>query len=86
MKQNILKQISTLNYIDSWAKQVKRQTEDIKKLFSNTFGNHHRRNRTAEVKYMIIFESFYKVCPNPAHLSCIFAALIENNTKENQYE
>ena len=27
MKQNILKQISTLNYIDSWAKQVKRQTK-----------------------------------------------------------
>ena len=42
MKQNILKQISTLNYIDSWAKQVKRQTEDIKNLFSSTFGNHHQ--------------------------------------------
>ena len=43
MKQDILKQISTLNYINSWAKQVKRQTEDIKKLFSNTFGNHHQQ-------------------------------------------
>ena len=42
MKQNILKQISTLNYIDSWAKQVKRQIEDIKNLFSSTFGNHHQ--------------------------------------------
>ena len=32
---------------------------------------------------MIIFESFYKVCPNPAHLSCIFAAKIGyNKTKE----
>ena len=42
MKQSIVEHISTLNYIDSWAKQVKRQTEDIKKLFSSTFGNHHQ--------------------------------------------
>ena len=42
MKQNIVEHISTLNYIDSWAKQVKRQAEDIKKLFSSTFGNHHQ--------------------------------------------
>ena len=42
MKQNIVEHISTLNYIDSWAKQVKRQAEDIKKLLSSTFGKHHQ--------------------------------------------
>ena len=43
MKEDSLKKMSTLNYIDSWAKQVKRQAVDIKKLFSSTFGNHHQQ-------------------------------------------
>ena len=38
MKEDNLKKISTLNYIDSWAKQVRMQAMDMKKLFNSNFG------------------------------------------------
>ena len=42
MKKDNLKKLSTLNYIDSWAKQVRIQAMDMKKLFRNNFGTHWR--------------------------------------------
>ena len=38
MKEDNLKKVSTLNYIDSWAKQVRIQAMDMKKLFNSNFG------------------------------------------------
>jgi len=38
MKEDNLKKVSTLNYIDSWAKQVRMQAMDMKKLFKSNFG------------------------------------------------
>jgi len=38
MKEDNLKKVSTLNYIDSWAKQVRMQAMDMKKLFNSNFG------------------------------------------------
>ena len=38
MKEDNLKKMSTLNYIDSWAKQVRMQAMDMKKLFNSNFG------------------------------------------------
>ena len=38
MKKENLKKLSTLNYIDSWAKQVRMQAMDMKKLFNSNFG------------------------------------------------
>ena len=38
MKKDNLKKMSTLNYIDSWAKQVRMQAMDMKKLFNSNFG------------------------------------------------
>ena len=38
MKEDSLKKMSTLNYIDSWAKQVRLQAMDMKKLFKSNFG------------------------------------------------
>ncbi len=42
MKEDSLKKMSTLNYIDSWAKQVRLQAMDMKKLFSNIFRDNRR--------------------------------------------
>ena len=38
MKEDNLKKVNTLNYIDSWAKQVRMQAMDMKKLFNSNFG------------------------------------------------
>jgi hypothetical protein len=38
MKEDNLKKVSTLNYIDSWAKQVRMQAMDMKNLFNSNFG------------------------------------------------
>ena len=38
MKEDNLKKMSSLNYIDSWAKQVRMQAMDLKKLFNRNFG------------------------------------------------
>lgn len=42
MKEDILKKMSTLNYIDSWAKQVRIQAMEMKKLFNSNFGTRWR--------------------------------------------
>ena len=42
MKEDNLKKMSTLNYIDSWAKQVRMQAMDMKKLFNSNFGTRWR--------------------------------------------
>ena len=42
MKEDNLKKVSTLNYIDSWAKQVRMQAMDMKKLFNSNFGTRWR--------------------------------------------
>lgn len=38
MKRSVEEQISTLNYIDGWAKQVKIQAEKMLKLYTITLG------------------------------------------------
>ena len=42
MKEDILKKMSTINYIDSWAKQVRIQAMEMKKLFNSNFGTRWR--------------------------------------------
>ena len=42
MKEDNLKKVSTLNYIDSWAKQVRIQAMEMKKLFNSNFGTRWR--------------------------------------------
>ena len=42
MKEDILKKMSTLNYIDSWAKQVRIQAMEMNKLFNSNFGTRWR--------------------------------------------
>ena len=40
MNEDNLIKISTLNYIDSWAKHVRIQARDMKKLFNSNIGTH----------------------------------------------
>ena len=48
MKKENLNKLSTLNYIDSWAKQVRMQAMDMKKLFNSNFGT-RRSNYSLDV-------------------------------------
>ena len=48
MKKEDLIKLSTLNYIDSWAKQVRMQAMDMKKLFNSNFGT-RRSNYSLDV-------------------------------------
>ena len=48
MKEDNLKKVNTLNYIDSWAKQVRMQAMDMKKLFNSNFGT-RRSNYSLDV-------------------------------------
>lgn len=55
MNNDKLKQISTLNYIDSWAKNVRTQALEMKKLFYLNFGTNWRdySSKEGEIIYVL---------------------------------